>query len=152
MPAVTDYTIIEWAVRFRSSNWAVRTGTIPDLDGRCLVVADVDYPERLNITEHDLFYHVALAPHPYGRQRGPSTSTPTPRPLSSPRPRRNGARSRPRGSTSCSIFRYSWMETPYLETLWPDSFLDTLLPYDGNVHRTDIRVGGHAKRRRFNRC
>ena len=145
MPAVTDYTIIEWAVRFRSSNWAVRTGTIPNLDARCLVVADVDYPERLNITEHDLFFMSPLvtrrqtkrAIHVYAYSKTPIKSATAP----------EWGEVKAQGQYVMLHLRYSWKETPYLETLWPDSFLDTLLPYDGDVHRTDIRVLGHAKRR-----
>ena len=145
MPAVTDYTIIEWAVRFRSRNWAVRTGTIPNLDARCLVVVDVDYPELLNVTEHDLFF---MSPRLTRRQteRGihvyAYSETPT---KTDPKPKWGEVKAE--GQFVMLHLRYSWKETPYLGTLWPDSFLDTLLPYDGNVQRTDIRVGGHAKRR-----
>ena len=145
MPAVTDYTIIEWAVRFRSRNWAVRTGTIPNLDARCLVVVDVDYPELLNVTEHDLFF---MSPRLTRRQteRGihvyAYSETPT---KTDPKPQWGEVKAE--GQFVMLHLRYSWKETPYLGTLWPDSFLDTLLPYDGNVHLTDIRVGGHAKRR-----
>ena len=139
MPAVTDYTIIEWAVRFRSSNWAVRTGTIPNLDARCLVVADVDYPELLNVTEHDLFF---MSPRLTRRQteRGihvyAYSETPT---KTDPKPKWGEVKAE--GQFVMLHLRYSWKETPYLGTLWPDSFLDTLLPYDGNVRRTDIRGG-----------
>ena len=145
MPAVTDYTIIEWAVRFRSRNWAVRTGTIPNLDARCLVVVDVDYPELLNVTEHDLFF---MSPRLTRRQteRGihvyAYSETPT---KTDPKPKWGEVKAE--GQFVMLHLRYSWKETPYLGTLWPDSFLDTLLPYDGNVQGTDIRVGGHAKRR-----
>ena len=145
MPAVTDYTIIEWAVRFRSRNWAVRTGTIPNLDARCLVVVDVDYPELLNVTEHDLFF---MSPRLTRRQteRGihvyAYSETPT---KTDPKPKWGEVKAE--GQFVMLHLRYSWKETPYLGTLWPDSFLDTLLPYDGNVQRTDIRVWGHAKRR-----
>ena len=145
MPAVTDYTIIEWAVRFRSRNWAVRTGTIPNLDARCLVVVDVDYPELLNVTEHDLFF---MSPRLTRRQteRGihvyAYSETPT---KTDPKPKWGEVKAE--GQFVMLHLRYSWKETPYLGTLWPDSFLDTLLPYDGNVQGTDIRFGGHAKRR-----
>jgi Mor family transcriptional regulator len=145
MPAVTDYTIIEWAVRFRSRNWAVRTGTIPNLDARCLVVVDVDYPELLNVTEHDLFF---MSPRLTRRQteRGihvyAYSETPT---KTDPKPKWGEVKAE--GQFVMLHLRYSWKETPYLGTLWPDSFLDTLLPYDGNVQGTDIRLGGHAKRR-----
>ena len=145
MPAVTDYTIIEWAVRFRSRNWAVRTGTIPGLDGRCLVVVDVDYPELLNVTEHDLFF---MSPRLTRRQtkRGihvyAYSETPT---KTDPKPKWGEVKAE--GQFVMLHLQYSWKETPYLETLWPDSFLDTLLPYDGNVHLTDIMGGGHAQRR-----
>ena len=143
MPAVTDYTIIEWAVRFRSSNWAVRTGTIPNLDARCLVVADVDYPERLNITEHDLFFMSPLvtrrqtkrAIHVYAYSQTPIKSATAP----------EWGEVKAQGQYVKLHLRYSWKETPYLETLWPDSFLDTLLPYDGIVLRTDILGGGSTK-------
>ena len=145
MPAVTDYTIIEWAVRFRSRNWAVRTGTIPGLDGRCLVVVDVDYPELLNGTEHDLFF---MSPRLTRRQtkRGihvyAYSETPT---KTDPKPKWGEVKAE--GQFVMLHLQYSWKETPYLETLWPDSFLDTLLPYDGNVHLTDIIGGGYAQRR-----
>ena len=144
MPAVTDYTIIEWACRFRSRNWAVRTGTIPDLDGRCLVVADVDYPERLNATEHDLFF---MSPRLTRRQtqRGIHVYAYSETPIKTdPKPKWGEVKAE--GQFVMLHLQYSWKETPYLETLWPDSFLDTLLPYDGNVHGTDIRVCGHAQR------
>ena len=146
MPAVTDYTIIEWAVRFRSRNWAVRTGTIPNLDARCLVVVDVDYPELLNVTEHDLFF---MSPRLTRRQteRGihvyAYSETPT---KTDPKPKWGEVKAE--GQFVMLHLRYSWKETPYLGTLWPDSFLDTLLPYDGNVQGTDIRVGGYTQRRR----
>ena len=115
MPAVTDYTIIEWAVRFRSRNWAVRTGTIPGLDGRCLVVVDVDYPELLNVTEHDLFFMSPL-PHPYGRPSGASTSTPTPRPRPRPTPKPKWGEVKAEGQFVMLHLQYSWKRAlPYLQ-------------------------------------
>ena len=141
MPAVTDYTIIEWAVRFRSSNWAVRTGTIPNLDARCLVVADVDYPERLNITEHDLFFMSPLRLTRTADKEG----HPRLRLLQDPYQVRDRkpewGEVKAQGQYVKLHLRYSWKETPYLETLWPDSFLDTLLPYDGNVLRNRYQGG-----------
>ena len=146
MPAVSDYTIIEWAVRFRNRNWAVRTGTIPRLDGRCLVVADVDYPERLNVTEHGLFFMSPLFTrrqtkrgiHAYGYSETPMKSTTKPK----------WGEVKAEGQYVMLHPQHSKRALPYLQNVWPDWFLDTLPPFDGNVRLTNIRVGGPRSERR----
>ena len=140
MPAVSDYTIIEWAVRFRSRNWAVRTGTIPGLDGRCLVVVDVDYPERLDVTQHDLFFQSPLFArrqtkrgiHVYGYSETPMKTATKPK----------WGEVKAEGSYVMLHPQHSKRALPYTQHVWPDSFLDTLSPFDGNVHLTNIRGGG----------
>ena len=140
MPAVSDYTIIEWAVRFRNRNWAVRTGTIPGLDGRCLVVADVDYPERLNVPEHDLFFMSPLFTrrqtkrgiHVFGYSETPIKSMTKPK----------WGEVKAEGQYVMLHPQHSERALPYLQNVWPDWFLDTLSPFDGNVRLTNIRGGG----------